>query len=331
MAEFRPPIRRQGAFYVADMAVCLGPPSIADQGATTLQELFGTPWTLQVEGERNARRVLTFNRWNGSAWIQDGVFEGPLGAQHVALAFDQSARPVVAYEDGLESAAVRYWDEAQQAYVFRSFPGTNPVVINDVLGHFRLEDADVVVFYLSPDRMSVYARIQRERYDTEHELGRLDEPAYLDQVVPLPYQLQLLLSRDAESVALLSELYPVYAEAQVSAGVSPLKGGVYKTNLLVYESEDALNASVSALQGGSYDLNLQQYTGADALDSSLSPLRGGEYRSIYALARGAAGIRSSLSALQGGDYAQNVLPYRPDGAAITGAVGPLRGGSYDEI
>ena len=328
---FKPPVRRRGQFFYADMALCLGPPSIGDKGAATLRDLFGTPWTLQLEGKSSlGLRVLTYSRWNGSVWVQSGVFEGPANAEHVTLAFDQSARPVAAYEATRE-LAVRYWDEAQQTFKLRTFGGYDPVLINDALAHYRLEDSDVVLFYLSSDRRRVLARIQRERYDTEHEVATLSEPAYLDQVVPLAYQLGLLLSREADTVALLSELYPVRAADAHRATVGALRGGLYKTNLVLYEGGDNLGSSLSALQGGSYDENLQQYRAQSSHSAALGALRGGEFRSIYLLAFHSQAVTSSLTALQGGEFKQSVLPYSRNPDTVSGAVGALRGGSYDEV
>lgn len=328
---FKPPIRKRGPFFYADQALALGPPSIGSQEATTLGELFGTPWTLQFEGVSSlGLQILSFNRFVNE-WEQVGLYEAPQNAQHLALAFDQSARPVTAWEQSQELCTVRYWDEAQRLYQTRTFSGVNPVLMNDVLAHYRLGDSDVVVFYLSEDRTRVLGRIQRERYDTEHEVAALNGPAYLDQVVPLPYQLGLLLSRDAESVALRSELYPYRFKETHTASVSALQGGLYKTNLVLYEGADALGSSLSALQGGSYDENLQQYAAEDAHSAALSALRGGSYDENRVSSGGEQGLGSSLSALGGGEYAQSVLPYSRNPASVAGSVGALRGGSYDPI
>lgn len=332
MSEFKPPVRRRGPFFVADQALALGPPSIGSQQANTLSELFSTPWTLQFEGVSSlGLRILSFNRFVSGEWEKEGLYEASQNAQHIALAFDQSARPVIAWEQSQEFSTVRYWDEAQKNYLERSFSGVNPVLINDALAHFRLEDSDVVLFYLSDDRTRVYARIQRERYDTEHEVAVLDESAYLDQVAPLPYQLELLLRREAESVALTSELYPVRVNERVPTSVSPLTGGRYRLIYVFAEGGDALKGSLGPLRGGIYTDTTLRSGGGDALGSSLSALRGGEFRSIYLLANGAQACDTSLTALRGGEFIQSVLPYSRNPASISGSVGALRGGSYDSI
>ena len=325
---FKPPIRRRGPFFYADQALALGPPSIGSQEANTLPELFGTPWTLQFT---KAPGAVGLRFWDGSNWQPRGFYEVADNAQHLALAFDQSARPVIAWEASQEFSTVLYWDEAARTYQTRAFSGVNPVLINDALAHYRLSDSDVVLFYLSEDRTRVLARIQRERYDTEHEVAVLDEPAYLDQVVPLPYQLGLLLSREAESVALTSELYPYRSSLSHKASVSGLQGGLYKTNLVLYEGGDGLSSSLSALRGGSYDENLQQYASSDAHSAALTALRGGSYDENRVSGGGAQAQNAQLSALRGGAYEQKVLPYNRDPDSVSGSVGALRGGSYDPI
>ena len=324
---FKPPVRRRGSFLYADIALCLGPLDHArtDKG-TDLASLFGYAWALFEEDG-----ALRFYRYRSNRWFISGFVDVP-NASHVALAFDQSARDVVAYVNGFgNQIEIRYWDEAQRKHVFRSFPGVDPVLINDVLAHYRLEDSDVVLFYLSQDRTKVLARIQRERYDTPREVATLNEPAYLDQAVPLPYQVQLLLSREAESLTLTSELYPYTGGLEHYADVSALRGGVYKTNLVLYEGQDALTGSLSALQGGSYEENLQQYAAEDAHSAALSALRGGAYEENILKGRQEQALGAQLSALRGGEFAQSVLPYSRNPASISGSVGALRGGSYEEV
>jgi hypothetical protein len=81
------------------------------------------------------------------------------------------------------------------------------------VGYF-LGDSDVLLFHLSPDRIQVTMRVQRELYANPRVVQPLPGPAYLDQALALPYQAEVLGSldtdRDSTSLVLRSDLYPVY-------------------------------------------------------------------------------------------------------------------------
>src|SRR5690606_19714700 len=64
-----------------------------------------------------------------------------------------------------------------------------------------IHDSDVVLFYLTTDRTGVRARVQRQLFQTIHELHDYAAPVILDRVSPLPGAYQLLVS-DATGVPL---------------------------------------------------------------------------------------------------------------------------------
>ena len=161
-------------------------------------------------------------------------------------AFDQSARLIVAYEtDGV--IEVTRWESAAQEYKQNvSFDGHDPALlidaaVTDPIGYPNLlddewgvreahyaglrvlfewlpepawrdtaiPDSDVLLFHLTPDRLGVRARVQRELYQTEHVIHDVeqDEEAegydasvqslVLDQAIALPGRYQLLASNQA--------------------------------------------------------------------------------------------------------------------------------------
>ena len=148
-----------------------------------------------------------------------------------SLAFDQSARIVFAYElAGI--IRVTRWDTALGAYVQNvTFAGVDPNLLMDatvvdprlyptqasdgwsvrdaydrgVRVFFQwipdmqwretaIPDSDVLLFYLSADRLEVRARTQRELYETPVTLYTHASPLVFDQALPITARYQLLVS-----------------------------------------------------------------------------------------------------------------------------------------
>ena len=161
--------------------------------------------------------------------IQEPLLDLPglgCGAQRrFTAAFDQSARLVVAYEEA-GSIHVTRWDTVTQAYLQNvSFEGADPsllmdAAVTDPLGYpphaqqalsdgvpvlfewlpepawreNAIPDSDVALFYLTPDRLGVRARAQRDLYAVEYGLHDYSVQVLLDYAVALPGRYQLLLS-----------------------------------------------------------------------------------------------------------------------------------------
>ncbi|GAA5334091.1 hypothetical protein YIM730264_01140 [Thermus hydrothermalis] len=179
--------------------------------------------------------------------------------RHLALAFDQAARHVVAYERE-EEVWVRQWDPVTQTFVQRGpFPGVDPVLIQDATVGYYPPDSDVLLFHLSPDRTSLVMRVQRELYATAHTIQIFDQPVVLDQAVALPYQVELLGSLvsalDATGYVLRSEIYPVRVEDALgqAALAAPTQGAYIPIVIIQDVGTDALGqASLSAPTEGAY-------------------------------------------------------------------------------
>ena len=168
----------------------------------------------------------------------------PESRRRFSIAFDQAARVLVAYEDN-ETVYLTRWSSSANEYVQNvTIAGVDPVVVmdgtfNDPRDYPSVEDddwsvrdayfaginvffkwlpesppawrdnvipiSDVLLFYLSPDRLSVMCRVQRELYATARTVYTFGSPAILDRVVALPGRYQLLVS-DAVGVPRLEML-----------------------------------------------------------------------------------------------------------------------------
>jgi len=157
----------------------------------------------------------------------------PTGAKRFTFAFDQSARVIVVYELN-QTVLITRWNAVSNQYVQNvTFDGVDPAVIMDatltdprgyptaeadgwgVRDAFEagipvlfewlagdpivwLEDAipdsDVLIFYLTPDRLGVRARVQRQLYETVQSVHDYDAPVVMDRIVALPGRYQALVS-----------------------------------------------------------------------------------------------------------------------------------------
>jgi len=140
-----------------EVVLAPGPLSIGDTGNGAYATLYGYAYVGVLFGSTfRLFRVLDASGQpyslansspsGGSLSIASEI-QVPDGARHVALAFDQAAREVIAYEaDG--QVYVRQWDPFSQQYVLRGpFAGHDPVLTVDAL-MAGVEDSDVLLFYL---------------------------------------------------------------------------------------------------------------------------------------------------------------------------------------
>ena len=141
----------------------------------------------EVEEEPGTKRWTT--RW--CAWVAaDGVrygrvdvgdtrtddggelcalFDPGAAPTHLSFCFDQDGRPVMAVQHDATTAEVRKFVLGSPASF--EFAGLNPIVFyNGVLLH-DTPICDVVVLYLKAAGDTIYARIQRNDFDTEYELN----------------------------------------------------------------------------------------------------------------------------------------------------------------
>lgn len=211
------------------LAWSAGPVGIGVTGDNSIASMTGATWLLQVcpDGDwvlyREARGVLTVVPWDDPP---DAASET---ARHVSLAFDQSARVVLAWEDE-GSISVRRWNPSLSEYVEDvTFEGVDPVVVFDGMWAYRVPDSDVLLFYLSSDRKKLMCRVQRDVYAVEYELWDFEAATVLDRVLALPWRYQVLLSDSTGSPLpemLVSDLYPLHL-ALALAGDGVVQSGAY--------------------------------------------------------------------------------------------------------
>lgn len=290
---FRPRVSRRvpSKTWFAELATAPGPQVIGQTGDNSYDTLFGREWLLEWSVEDDRLRLYQESQTHPGEWERvtsplPPVFDSPLPAtaRRVTFCFDQSARIVVAVEDEGVIKVTR-WDPGSGQYVQNvTFAGADPQLFMDATladpagfpeevraaaqaglrvlfewlpdGSWResaVPDSDVVLFYLTTDRKGVRARVQRQLFQTIHELHDYAAPVILDRVSPLPGAYQLLVS-DATGAplehALVSDPYigdfqlAPAAEDELAAGVVP-EDLVAQSELFNAEVADALAAGVA--------------------------------------------------------------------------------------
>ena len=347
--EFEPKVSRRGRSYFAELTLARGPRVMAVTGGGTFEELFGYAWLALLD--RKTLRLRLFQAQAGgipwaiggdpsaAEWVEIPVPDlvHPVReVRHLALAFDQAARHVVAYEHKGE-VWVRQWDPVRGAYVMRGpWPGVDPVLVMDATAGYHVPDSDVLLFHLTPDRKTLVMRVQRELYANAHVVETFTEEATLDQGVVLPYQFELLGSfasdPDDTGLVLRSDLYPVRARDILDAiGLYAPGYGDWRPAVVARRLDgDTLSTQMQAPLAGNYvAVILTRDLGAESLGGfTFSAPSSGDWRAVPALRDlGTEGVANpQLAAPASGRYVLVLVvvdltqpPYGNDGigAALT--------------
>jgi hypothetical protein len=242
-----PPLEGSG-FREFELRFAKGPMAIGQPGDGTYAELYSKDYLVFLD-ETGRLRVFVST---GSAWapVSEDLYPQPPhpGDQirHIGACFDQAARLVLAYELN-EQVYVYQWDPVTQKYITRGpFPGVDPVVIQDATIGFYPPDSDVLLLHLSTDRTRLIMRVQRELYNTPHEVAVLPRPALLDQVSAFPFYGQVVGSYvdspENNGFAIRTNTYPfppVYLYEQAGgASVSPPTDWTLIPLVVTYDSSD---------------------------------------------------------------------------------------------
>lgn len=358
-------VYRRGTTYAPELRLAPGPRSMGDTGDGSYATLYGCAWAGLLD--RVERRFRLFQAqvpgegpWplndprgpEVAVWVEVEVPPLPHPVEeirHLALAFDQAARHVVAYERE-EEVWVRQWDPVTQTFVQRGpFPGVDPVLIQDATVGYYPPDSDVLLFHLSPDRTSLVMRVQRELYATAHTIQIFDQPVVLDQAVALPYQVELLgsflESLKTTGYAVRSELYPVrVGDTLGQAVLSAPTTGDYIPVVVVLDlgTEGLGQAALSAPATGDYiPIVVITDLGTEGIgQATLAAPTTGDYHPVVILQDlGTEGLgQAALSAPTTGDYALVVVVvdltqanYFPSGYEALGSatLSAPTTGSYD--
>lgn len=253
---FRPRVSRRmpSKTWFAELAMAPGPQDIGVTGDNSYQALFGREWLLEWSVEDGMLRLYQESLTHPGEWERvtsplPPVFDSPLPAtaRRVSFAFDQSARMIVAYEDEGVVKVTR-WDASTNQYVQNvSFAGVDPYLVMDATWARYIPGSDVLLFYLSTDRLRVMCRVQREAYAAEHELQAYEAPVILDRAHRLAWRYQVLLADAAGEPldhALISSQYPVRT-------VVSLDGDGRVVDALYEQVAEALEHTVS-VEGDAY-------------------------------------------------------------------------------
>lgn len=294
-------------------------------GDGSYQTLFGYAWAAALQAD------LRLYQAQGD-WVEQSappLVHPASELRHLALAFDQAARHVVAYERN-EEVWVRQWDALAAEYVMRGpWPGVDPVLIQDSTVGYYPPDSDVLLFHLSPDRTQLIMRVQRELYGVAHVIATYPNPQILDQAVALPYQIQLIGSNQATpnttDIALISAYYPFRSAASLALSGEFAAGDFYQS-VKTYQAAPFFLSLAGQMDSGDYVSVVQTYQPAPIVISLGGQMDSGNYPQVVQQYQPAAMTLALVSQMDSGNYPQVGIAYQPP-MALTLA-GEFSGGTY---
>ena len=196
---------------VPEVALCRG--AFGGEGITgdgSYSSLYSGFWCLVLEKSG----TLKLGRLIGSSWVEVVPLSVlpvlPKSARHISMAFDQAARPLIAWEVSSQ-IFVHQWDGNTSQYVTRGpFAGVDPALFMDAQVLKSSVNSDVILFCLNPARDAVKFRLQRDQFGIESNLIAVASNSSLDAVVLEEYRYRLALgnTNNAQSM-LVSTTYPI--------------------------------------------------------------------------------------------------------------------------
>jgi len=262
-----------------ELVLSTGPQRLARTGGGTYAELYGARWALGLY--RGGPRLY---QAQAGVWVDRsdpdalGVLTAA-GVRHVALAFDQAARPVFAWEQGAQ-IYIRQWSPQLAQYVTRGpWAGCDPLLMNDSAAHYDPAESDVLLLHLDADRAQLVARVQRELYAAARPLAALPADAVLDQLVGLPLSLQVLGEAGGAPVALRPELYPLRVRDRLAGDVQGVTGGLWFAVIITQDTgTHAATGDVQGVTGGAWvAVIITRDTGTHAATGDVQGITGGTY------------------------------------------------------
>lgn len=324
-----PPVivsRRSKGTRRPELTLSPGPAHLAQPGAGSYAELYGCPWALALHRDGPQLYQLSAGEWVPRADPGGALVGLVRGVRWAGLAWDQAARPVIAWElDG--AVYIRQWDALGAQYVTRGpWAGCHPLLTCDALAGVELSDTDVLLVQVEADTLTV--RVQRDLYSTPRSVTPLPAGAVLDQVVPVGPALYVLGEADGAALVYLLA-YPVNVRGDVRGVVSGPASGAFVPVTFTPSGADALRGQTSGPTGGAWasDLLLTA-TVADALRGQTSGPTGGAWQVALVTATGAdALLRGQVTGPTGGAWA-NTTALHNDSNRINGAASGPTGGNY---
>ncbi len=273
---------KRGKYRVPEVAKAAGPQQMGVTGDGSYLTLFGRNWAA-ILNKKTQQAELYGETPTGWEQVPIPPITHPTReCRHLALAFDQSARHVLAYERNNE-IYIRQWDVLLGQFVYRGpFAGVDPVLINDAEVNYHVPDSDILLLYLTPDRLSLKMRVQRELYSVEHHIETYASPKTLDLLAPLGYQWQA----EGDGVNVRSEMYPVHLHDDlVNSSSLVLGSGNYRPVVIVQDMGlENLSDGLMVLGSGNYrPVVIVQDMGLENLSDGLMILGSGNYRPVVAV------------------------------------------------
>jgi len=263
---------------------------------------------------------------------------GGISARHVTLAFDQAARPAIAWEEA-DGIRLREFNEIAGNYAFIGpFEGCDPVLLNDATVNYHVAGSDVVLFYLSADRTKLMYRVQNENYLVEHEHLEYGTEVVLDAPDIGGYRFQLrhsdaageIIPETGSFLATLSDVYPIYVSEFFGAGVHSLKEGEYELVVMKRPAvAEGLTAVVDSLGDGLLQHVIILRSGADALTGVVGGLEDGVFLNVIIQRDPVTeAVEGAVAGLEDGAYVLSVIQRTTQTDGMTGVIGGLRDGAY---
>jgi len=326
---------QRGNYYGVEIDLAPGPQELGVTGAGDWPTLFSRDWlvalcqdmTLDLYQVQNGSIELT-------PWDVQPVFGST--AEHFSLAFDQSARPVIAWQES-DGVHVRQFDELLGHYVFSGpYDGTDPTLLDDASVMYDVSVSDVILFYLSTDRLHLNYRIQSENYATEHSFYDFAQAVVVDAVDPLVYRYQVkyaLASGDPDQSssvdqALRSLLYPVEVEDDLRVKTGPLREGDYALVVAAHTTPPmAATALVGILTDGEYAMPILTASGAAGADATVGALPSGVLTVVVLTGSGSDAAAASIAAIPSADYILTIFTQSLS-EGVDGTITTLGDGSY---
>ncbi|ALW89175.1 hypothetical protein AUC44_09935 [Deinococcus actinosclerus] len=312
-----------------ELVVSAGPYRLGQPGGGTLAELYGGRWSLALY--KGGPRLY---QAQAGVWV-DRSDPDALGelvdVRHVALAFDQAARPVFGWErDGL--VFVRQWNPAVQAYVTRGpWAGREPLLMCDAVLHGEPSASDVVLMHLSGAQL--VARHQRDSYAVPAVVAdAVPDGAVLDQIIPGPLAWQAAGEASRAPLTLRSGLYPAHLHGQTRGRVSgPSGGALMPVTKRVQVADGHAWGTVTGLSAGALVPSTLLRPLADGHAwGTVTGLSAGALRPVViTAATGPDAARGTVTGLAAGMLRRAVIVVSRGPDAVRGTVSGLTGGSLN--
>ena len=301
-------------FFTEEKRLFAGPPIEGVSG--DVQHLNSAQWGL-IGTQAALLKLYTYSDAQ-SLWIETAPISAVPNffnsACNITAQFDQAARLILAGEGAPGSPEqnqifVNQYDAQSISYVLRGpFSGHTPVLFNDGL-LASLSDSDLVLFYMSLDRLTVHYRLQRDNFGVEYTYIAFSNTGvtyYLDQasLVSASVQLALWVSDDTK-VYITSDAYPRNVNDATSLSTE-MADANWDLILIEHQAENDSSTLVSQFADGEWFSTLVERS-AISSPSLLSVMSDGELFEI--LKTYDSSDKSALeTVMSDGEFVQALIP-----------------------